>query len=67
MLTEPAPYFPTLSTFGTVSKEEKPKVLDAAVKEVGRMLKDNLYDKFCITHEYKQIREQLDLIEQVEE
>lgn len=39
-------------------------MLDPAAKEVGRVLKDNLCDKFCDTQDYKQIREQLLVIEE---
>lgn len=46
---------------------ERSKVLDPAVKEVGRVLKDNLYDKFRATKEYKQIQDQMDALDEVEE
>lgn len=46
---------------------EKSRILNPAVKEVGRMLKDNLYDKFRATREYKQIQDQMFVLEEVGE
>lgn len=40
-------------------QEEKSNLLDPAAKEVGRVLKDNLYVKFRATHEYRHIQDQL--------
>jgi len=46
-------------------QQDKCHILDRAAKEVRKVLTDNLYEKFVLTKEYKDIQEKLMAVEQI--
>lgn len=62
----PNPLVVTFVLYHLLNQEGKAQLLNAAVGEIGKMLKDNLYVKFRISAEYnKHIQDQLSALEEV--
>ena len=48
-----------------ITQEAKTQLLDKAVREIDKMLTDNLYVKFMASVEYKNIQDKLSALEEL--
>lgn len=48
-----------------MNQMEKPKLLDKAVREIDKMLTDNLYGKFRVSAEYNNIQDHLSALQEL--
>lgn len=55
------------SVLGAITQSGKDDILDRAAREVGNVLKDNLYNRFMATDQCKKIQEQVAAVEHCRE